>query len=758
VSGEAGAAVHVLGVRHHGPGSARSVRAALERLQPDVVLIEGPPEADALLPLAAHAEMKPPVALLIYAVDKPAQAVFYPFAVFSPEWQAIQYAVQRTLPVRFIDLPQTHRLAPEDEDARKDEDTPKEKQETPAEQEARTPRGDPLGALAHAAGYEDSELWWDHLIERRQEPEGVFEAVLEAMTALREGEGELSPHEARREAHMRRSIRQAKKDGFQRIAVVCGAWHTPALVKQRPAREDDALLRGLPKTKVAATWIPWTYDRLGWRSGYGAGVESPGWYAHLWLSPKRPVASWATRIAHLLRDEGLDASSANVIETVRLAEALAALRGLSSPGLSELRDASLAVLCGGDATPLALVHQKLEVGTGLGEVPSEMPSVPLARDLAALQKSLRLPPSSESKLQELDLRKNLDRERSRLLHRLGLLDIDWGTPEEDPRNSTGTFRETWRLKWEPELAVRVVEASLFGNTVESAASGRVVARAATVNELGTLTALLDASLLAELPVAIDVVLRQVQALSTRSADVPKLMEAFPALAHAVRYGSVRETPTGPILAIADGLFERILIGLPGACVSLDEEAAHKRRDQLRAMHAAVALLEGAERGEAWAEALDQLVHRDSVHGLVRGAALRLRVELGKVRDEELGTLSRRALSTAVPPPEAAAWLEGLVSGSALLLLHRQELWAALDAWLSGLTRESFVEHLPLVRRAFADFSTSERRAMGERVKQLSGAPARGGAKAVAEELEAERVARVLPVLSTILGVRIGEVG
>ncbi len=377
---------------------------------------------------------------------------------------------------------------------------------------------------------------------------------------------------------------------------------------------------------------------------------------------------------------------------------------------------------------------------------------------AALQKSLRLPPSSESKLQELDLRKDMDRERSRLLHRLRLLDIPWGTPEEDRRSSTGTFRETWRLKWEPELAVRVVEASLCGNTVESAASGRVVARATDATELGTLTALLDAALLAELPAAIDTVLRHVQVLSTRSADVPKLLEAFPALAHAVRYGSVRETPTGPILAIADGLFERILIGLPGACVSLDDEAAHTRRDQVRAMHAAVALLEGGERGEEWAEALGQLVHRDAVHGLVRGAALRLRVELGRVEDGELGTLARRALSTAVPPAEAASWLEGLVSGSALLLLHRQELWSALDGWLASLARESFIEHLPLVRRAFADFSTSERRAMGERVKQLASAPAQGGAKAVTEELEPERVARVLPVLSTILGVRIGEVG
>ncbi|HSP81506.1 MAG TPA: DUF5682 family protein, partial [Myxococcaceae bacterium] len=197
---------------------------------------------------------------------------------------------------------------------------------------------------------------------------------------------------------------------------------------------------------------------------------------------------------------------------------------------------------------------------------------------------------------------------------------------------------------------------------------------------------------------------------------------------------------------------------PGACVSLDDEAARGRREQLRAMHAAVALREGAERGEEWARALEQLAHRDAVHGLVRGAALRLLVELGRVEDGELGTQARRALSVAVPPAEAAAWLEGLVSGSALRLLPRHALWAALDGWLSGLDRDSFVEQLPLVRRAFADFSAAERRAMGERVKQLSAAPAQGREKAATEALDEERVARVLPVLSTILGVRLGEVG
>ena len=102
---------HIFGIRHHGPGSARSLRKALEKLQPDTILIEGPPDAESLLPLVASPQMQPPVALLIYLPDNPKESVYYPFAVFSPEWQAIQFGLSNNIPVRFMDLPLTHRMA-----------------------------------------------------------------------------------------------------------------------------------------------------------------------------------------------------------------------------------------------------------------------------------------------------------------------------------------------------------------------------------------------------------------------------------------------------------------------------------------------------------------------------------------------------------------------------------------------------------------------------------------------------------------------
>ncbi|MGH9760372.1 MAG: DUF5682 family protein, partial [Blastocatellia bacterium] len=164
--------VTILGIRHHGPGSARSVLAALESIQPDAILIEGPPDAEEILSLAAHQEMTPPVALLLYVPDQPNKAVYYPFAEFSPEWQAIRYALIKSIPVRFMDLPQRYQLALTDEEMLTSraalDASPDDSPDAPAV------RHDPLGWAARAAGYSDGERWWEHMIEQRRDSREVF--------------------------------------------------------------------------------------------------------------------------------------------------------------------------------------------------------------------------------------------------------------------------------------------------------------------------------------------------------------------------------------------------------------------------------------------------------------------------------------------------------------------------------------------------------------------------------------------------------
>ena len=134
---------------------------------------------------------------------------------------------------------------------------------------------------------------------------------------------------------MRTQIRSAQKEGYKNIAIVCGAWHAPELTDQHTARDDNALLKSLPKVKVSATWTPWTYERLAAANGYSAGIRSPGWYDHLWAGKRHPFTTWMTRAARVLRKQEFEGSSASIIEATRLAEALAGMRGRPQPGLDE---------------------------------------------------------------------------------------------------------------------------------------------------------------------------------------------------------------------------------------------------------------------------------------------------------------------------------------------------------------------------------------------------------------------------------------
>lgn len=775
--------VHIFGIRHHGPGSARMVEQALDRLRPDCVLIEGPPDAEGVMALAAHEGMKPPVALLVYATDEPKRAAFYPFAEFSPEWRAMLHASREGVPARFMDLPQWHQLAEEkaleekmrealaaaseseeervtEEEA---EDGGDEQEEGPAEHAEEEGDGDdaldlpdlrrdPLGWLAQAAGFNDSERWWDYFVEtRRHDPDEVFAAVIEAMTALRdELPDESDEREQRREAYMRKTIRQAMKEGFERIAVICGAWHAPALEPTRmpSIKHDNALLKGLKKLKTSAAWCPWTYDRLASGSGYGAGVVSPAYYQLLWSGEPDIATRWMTGVGRLMRDADLDVSSAHVIEAVRLSETLSAMRGRPTPGLEEMDEAALTVVCEGMSARMRLIREKLVIGDRLGEVPEDSPAPPLQRDLAAWQKRLRLPAKAEIKSYDLDLRKPNDLERSHLLRRLRMLDIPWGEPEADGRHSKGTFREVWSLQWKPEFAVKLIEASVLGNTVAGAASSRAVRVAESSKRLAELTVKLDEALLAALPEAVEALVDAVQRAAATSADVPQLMQAIPPLAGVARYGNVRQTDTALIGGILQGIVARVCVGLSGTCASIDDDAAVVVRDAVQGMHGALATLQDEALMSPWTEALGRVADHGATHPLLAGKAVRILHDGGHIAAEETARRMGLALSRGADHAEAAAWAEGFLAGSGLVLVHDQALWDVIDGWVCGLSGEAFEESLPLIRRTFATFEPPERRQMGERVKRggvgPAEAPPSGG-------FNHERAGRVLPLIRWLLG-------
>ena len=799
-----GPRVHLLGIRHHGPGSAATLGRALDELQPRQLLLELPADTAGALALAttgsdgtgsdgedgrleerpaadtaeeAAGGLVPPVALLGYVVDHPERAAFYPLARFSPEWQALRWAARHGTPIEPIDLPLARSLA------------------GGADRRTHASIGpDAIGLLARAGGYDDPERWWEDVVEHRAEQraerrddvgadracgEGdvalaAFAAVAEAMAAVREGHEVPDGLEAEREAAMRQAIRRAvARQPGGAIAVVCGAWHTAALAELGGRAEeaaDRARLRGGPRVKVAVTWVPWTYRRLASASGYGAGVTSPGWYDHVFAHPGPDgTTRWFAGAAAALREADLATSPEHVIAAVRMADALAGLRGRPRPGLAEAADAASAVLSDGRRGPLALIEDRLVVGDRLGRVPASAPMVPLARDVARQQRRTRLRPEAEVRRLELDLRKPLDGRRSLLLHRLAALGVHWGRPAAE-RGSSGTFRESWTLRWEPELEIRLVEASAHGTTLEAAAAARLAERAGTAASLAELIGSIDVALRADLSEATAALMDALAQRAAAEQDVTGLLDALGPLARTVRYGDVRGTDLAALRSVLDGLVVRAMVGLPGACRMLDDEGAAAMAERLSAAQGALALIDHPARRGGWPAVLALVASeeraRGTVHGTVQGRAVRLLHDAGTWSPAEVGAALARALSVGTSPARGAAFVEGFLAGSGSVLLHDIGLVRLLDRWVAGLGAQPFVDVVPLLRRTFGGFDERERRRLGQLVSQdlarleASGRSSGGPEEATGREddwslewsLDEGRTDAALRTVATLLGV------
>ena len=366
----------------------------------------------------------------------------------------------------------------------------------------------------------------------------------------------------------------------------------------------------------------------------------------------------------------------------------------------------------------------------------------------AAQKSARLKPAAAATTLEIDLRTPTGLRKSHLLHRLLALGVPWGVPEEG-RGSSGTFRETWRVSWEPELSVRLVERSGYGSTVESAATARLVERADAATGLADLVGVLERALFADLGDAVTPSVRRLADRAATDPDVGRLMDVVVPLANALRYGDVRGTDAGALRDVFDGIVVRILAGLVPACSSLDDDAARLMVERLTATQTALAMLDHDTRRTAFPRVLAQLADRHAMrHGLVSGRATRLLHDAGHWNATQVEHRLSQALSPGTPPDVGAAFVEGFLAGSGTVLVHDTDLLGVLDRWLSSLRPDAFDSVIALLRRTFGAFEPAERRQimallLGGEIARSSGF---GG------DVDAERAAAVLDTVRHLLGV------
>ena len=597
---------------------------------------------------------------------------------------------------------------------------------------------------------EDHDTFWERNFEQL-EGAGQYQAACNAFGGqLRQASAESGRRQAEtivREAYMKRTICQAVDSGIppEKIFCVTGAFHVEGLEKNQPMTDEEEA--ALPQADSSATLMPYSYYRLSTRSGYGAGNKAPAYFELLWDSLngeglERAPYLYLTKLAAAHRKAGNLTSSAEVIEAARLADALARMRGSKYPALADLRDASVAAMGHGSFAELALAAADTEIGTKIGYLPEGVSRTSVQQDFYRQLKELRLEKYRAAQLQQLDLdlREKLnvksetaalaDLRRSFFLHRLRVLGVHFA--ELLPSRQQGAnWGEYWQLRWTPEAEIEIVESALLGDTIEGAAAFALKERAEQSGSIAQAAAIFQDAFLCGMPAAAAHALSVLQGLSVDAAALADVAETAQRLSLVARYGDLRRFDPAPVLPLIQQLFLRACLTMEDACIcdAKAAPAACQAMDQINLLQLNHDFLEE----ERWVNLLHRLSDRDDLNTRCSGFAMAILLERGQADEEALAREVARRLSPGVPADLGAGWFEGLAGKNRYALIARLSLWRHLDEYLSGLDEETFRRALVFLRRAFADFTPSEKNDIAENLGEIWGVNPQQAAEAVMQE-------------------------
>lgn len=754
---------HIFGIRHLSPAGAWHLRQFLDEKDPKLVLVEGPVDFNDQMENLVHPETRPPFAILAYTADVPVRTILYPFALYSPEYQAVLWCHEHGKICRFMDLPSSVFLALGAEVDQYNSGSGEEE------------RMDVYRALDRQAGEDGHDTFWERTLEQTLDTAAYHEAANLFGTSIRQlsleqgarqeddepGAGSTSPeagvpggHVAGqpssssgqtrhrepdcetllREAFMRLQIQKALDEGYapEDIVVVTGAYHVAGLLAPEAAVEAEAAK--LPKAAASHTLMPYSYYRLSTRSGYGAGNKAPAYYELLWENfvhgdLAHSARSYLSRIAIWQREHGNPVSSAAVIEAVRMADSLASLRGSRYPALRDLRDAAVTCLGEGRFSNISLAVADTEIGTAIGNLPEGVSRTSIQEDFYRQLKQLKLEKYRDITAQDLhlDLRENrrvsseksafLDRNRSFFLHQIRVLGIRFALAQ-GVRQENATWAEHWIVQWTPEAEIELVESALKGDTIAQATSFAMKERVEAAKSMAEIAAVIEDGFTCGMAEMVQYATAALQAMAVDGVAVDELAGTADRLSTVLQYGSIRNLDPEPLKPILQQLFYRACLLLPGACVC-DDAASKVMTAAMEKLNRA-ALAHGFLHQEAWIHALEETAARDDLNTKLSGYAAAILLERSQVDAEWLKTEVSRRLSRGVPADLGAGWFEGLAMKNRYGLIARLSLWESLDQYLQNLTDEEFKRALVFLRRAFADFTAAEKDAIAENLGEIWG--------------------------------------
>lgn len=728
----ASARLRLVPVRHHSPLCAWQLRALIRSERPQRVLIEGPAEANALLPYLAASSARPPLALYTCSraasdgSGERARRAFYPLAEFSPEWVALREAVRIQAEVIFIDRPAAALM----------------EHAEPGEHEASLLDDHGLGEgeraerVLGASGCRDFDHWWDCHFEagcQQLTPQNYFERLQRWCLLLRERPD--SAQCSARERAMAAHVAAACASGL-RTLVVTGGIHTEAiavlLAQSTPSLIEPA------DGRAECYLLPYALDRIDAAHDYAAGLPDTGYYQLYWHAleradarPERAAAEAAAqRALHGLKAQGETTGLPDAIEAVLMSERLAALRGVPL-GRAEVLDALGACLLrdGLDSAGEALRQQRLRrllSANVTGSLPRRYPRAPLVEDFRRRAGALGLPllPGGERE-RALDLyRSPKHRQISQLLHQLRALGVPYAELHAGPDFAAGTdlerVREIWQLSWRPEVDARLTECQHFGAQLPEAALAALLQRAA--RHPAEAPRCLVEALRMGLHGSVQPLLQLTAAWSQRCAHLPELSHGLALLSGAWRAAEVLQSAAE--------------IDLPQLLAQVFSRACrqiHWLGQMDRPAAAEVMLALGTLNtlcDEHWAARetfLDALhsLQDATLPAMLRGRAVGILSARGRLTLDATRQRLAAVLDSGLIDAESLCdYLLGFLPLARQVLTSSPALLKAFNAALLEWDEECFLRVLPGLRLAFTALKPREASAVLAAVLALESAPAR----------------------------------
>lgn len=726
--------VNYFGIRHLSPSGAFWLEHYLDKIKPECVLVEAPSDFEDTVDDIVRRETEPPFAILAYTKSAPVRTILYPFAEYSPEYRAILWCKKHKVPLRFMDLPSAIFLALYDKRAREAENS-----DSPAESIDSSRSESVYDKLDALSGDGSHETFWERTLEHCADFESYNEGANLFGKEIREFSQKTdSDYEELqlREIYMRSVIRNTVANGIapEKIAIVTGAYHVEGL----KTWDTEETLPKFPETESLHTLMPYSYYRLSTRSGYGAGNKAPAYYELIWEGlqngePLYAANKYLTKIAEFQRSNGNAASSAQVIEAVRLAGSLAAIRGGDYGHgiitLRDLRDAAETCLGEGSFAAISVACADTEIGAKIGALPEGVSRTSIQDDFYRLLKDLKLDKYRTITAQDLklDLRENrraaseksafLDLNRSFFLHRLRILEVEFAQKLLTAQDNA-TWSEAWTLRWSPEAEISLVESALRGDTIELAASFALKERTENAPDMSDIASVIEDAFMCGMASALNYAVTALQAIAVEAVSFEELCKTAFRLSNVISYGDIRKVDSSALVPILQQIYLRACLILSSSCVC-DDAASKIISDALNMLNSVELACDFLDT-ETLINALKAVSQRDDLNTLLSGFAAAILLERSQMTNDELKTEVSRRLSKGVPADLGAGWFEGLTMKNRYGLIARLSLWESLDEYIQSLDDEEFKRALVFLRRAFADFSAAEKDSIAENLGEIWG--------------------------------------